>query len=105
MVEGVVRERPGTQPWLHTPAHAPVSNARVIEVNVLTDAARVADISEGVKPPAVDFTYSVKWTPTTITCAGPGRWGGFVGRVLGRLGLLLLDNAPILLTDFEIRNF
>jgi hypothetical protein len=38
----------------------------VIEVNVLTDPARVVDISEGVDLPTAEFTYSVKWVPTTI---------------------------------------
>ena len=39
---------------------------RVIEINLLMDPARVADISEGADPVAVEFTYSVKWVPTTI---------------------------------------
>ncbi|GBF98650.1 hypothetical protein Rsub_11644 [Raphidocelis subcapitata] len=38
----------------------------VIEINVLTDPARVADISEGAPPPTVEFSYSVRWTPTTV---------------------------------------
>ncbi|KIY91946.1 Putative phagocytic receptor 1b [Monoraphidium neglectum] len=39
---------------------------RVIEINVLTDPAHVADVSEGAELPTVAFTYSVKWVPTTI---------------------------------------
>lgn len=39
---------------------------RVIEVNVLTDPARVADISEGIPPPTVEFSYSARWTPTAV---------------------------------------
>jgi hypothetical protein len=40
---------------------------RVIEINVLTDPHQAVDISEGQNDVKAKFSYSVKWTPTTIT--------------------------------------
>ena len=39
---------------------------RVIEVNVLTDPARVVDISEGAGAVEAEFTYSARWAPTAV---------------------------------------
>eukprot|EP00882_Tetradesmus_deserticola_P008078 GHRQ01008508.1.p1 GENE.GHRQ01008508.1~~GHRQ01008508.1.p1 ORF type:complete len:612 (+),score=239.25 GHRQ01008508.1:279-2114(+) len=39
----------------------------VVEINVLTDPNQAVDISENTKDVKVQFSYSVKWTQTTIT--------------------------------------
>lgn len=56
--------------FLFTHIHFDVSynQDKIIEINVSTDPAMVADVSEGVQGEvAAEFTYSVQWKETTTT--------------------------------------
>ena len=54
--------------YLFTHVHFAIkyNEDRVIEITVATDASTLVDISED-KAIEVEFTYSVKWEPTTLT--------------------------------------
>ena len=43
------------------------SGDQIVEFNLYTDPQRVADVSEGVENIEITFTYSIIWTPTSIS--------------------------------------